>query len=136
MSYDLVKNGIVGLMQGLGYQESDEAVDFKNAPENEAGMTFILKNLKGEIDETCVDRFYDIQEWQVQIAFAKNAQNDLIIRDAMHRAKDTILITLDEPANWTSFVKIMKYKSWAVVETPNYYILDVRLQVTDQYIYT
>jgi hypothetical protein len=31
--------------------------------------------------------------------------------------------------------KILKYKSWDVTETPNYYVLDVKLNVLDQYIY-
>jgi hypothetical protein len=139
MSFDTVKNGIVTRLQGLGYTESLQAVDFKNAPANEYGNCFILKPLSGAMDEveseTMVDRFYDVQEWQVQIAFDKSAQNDIVNRDDLHRKKDLILKDLDNPANWSSFVRILKYKSWEVGEFENYFILTIKLKIVDTYTY-
>ena len=138
MSFDLVKNGIAGRLQGLGYSESLEAVDFKNASVNEYGSTFILKPLSGvmgEESETIVDRFYDEQEWQAQIAFCRSAQNDVIERDDLHRKKDLILKDLDKPANWSSFVRMLKYKAWEVAEFENYFVLTIKLLIVDTYIY-
>jgi len=139
MSYDLVKTGIADRLEILGYTESEQSVDFKNAPANEYGNTFILQALSGAMDadnsETIVDRFYDMQNWQVKIAFDKSAQSDVINRDDLHRKKDVILADLDKPANWTSFVRILKYKSWEVTEFPNYFILTINIAIIDQYIY-
>jgi len=136
MSYDAVKNGIANLLKALGYTESTQATDFKHASAHEYGNRYIIKNLSGENQEdTIVDRFYDAQEWQVQIAFERSEQNDVLQLDALHRAKDALLIKLDKPANWSGIAQMLKYASWTVVEAPNYYILDVRLSVLDSYIY-
>lgn len=135
-NYQTVKDGIAGRLNAFGYIESSQVADFKNAPANEYGNRYILKCLSGENKEdTIIDRFYDAQEWQILIAFARSEQNDITQYDVAHRAKDAIIKDLDKPANWASFVKILKYKSWEVTETPNYYVLDIRLQILDQYIY-
>jgi len=140
MSYDTVKNGIAGLLTELGYQESDEVVNFENASEHEYGNKFILTAQAGVMDEenseTIVDRFYDIQDWQIQIAFERSSNTDVINRDDLHRKRDTLLAKLDKPANWTSFVRVLKYKSWEVVEEKNYFILVVDLKVVDTYVYS
>ena len=136
MAYDTVKAGIAGRLNALGYVESSQSVDFKNAPVNEYGNRYILKCLSGENqNNTIIDRFDDKQEWQVLIAFIRSEQNDIISLDAVHRAKDIIIKDLDKPANWTSFVKILKYDSWEVVETNNYFVLDIRLEILDLYIH-
>jgi len=135
-NFDTVKSGIVGLLNALGYRESSQNVDFKNAPANEYGNTFILKPLTGENqNNTIIDRFDDEQEWQILIAFARSEQNDISNLDAAHRAKDAIIKSLDKPANWQSFVKILKYNKWSVVETPNYFIMDIRLSILDIFIH-
>ena len=135
-NFDTVKSGIVGLLNALGYRESSQNVDFKNAPANEYGNTFILKPLTGENqNNTIIDRFDDEQEWQILIAFARSEQNDISNLDAAHRAKDAIIKSLDKPANWQSFVKILKYNKWSVVETPNYFIMDIRLSILDLYVH-
>ncbi len=135
-NFDTVKAGIALRLGGLGYIESTQSVDFKNASANEYGNRYILKCLSGENKEdTIVDRFYDAQEWQIQIAFVRSEQNDIISLDAVHRAKDLIIKDLDNPANWTSFVKMLKYEKWSVIETPNYYVLDIVLSILDIYIY-
>ena len=138
MSFDLVKNGIVGRLNKLGYSESKEAENFKDASTHEYGNTFILKCLLGEMgagSETLIDRFYDNQEWHIQIAFKKTSNNEVIVRDDVHRKKDIILKDIDNPTNWRSFVRILKYKSWEVQENADYYVLSIRLYVIDTYTY-
>ena len=136
MSYDIVKGGIVARLNALGYLESSQAVDFKNAPANEYGMRYIIKCLSGENKEkTIVDRFYDAQDWQVQIAFARSENNDIVNLDALHRAKDLLLKDIDKPANWSGVAQLLEYNKWSVTEYPNYYILAVSLNVLDQYTY-
>jgi len=139
MAYDTVKTGIANLLKGLAYQESEEAFDFTDASSNEYGNTFILNCLSGEMDEqdseTIVDRFYDIQDWQIQIAFDKSANTDIINRDDLHRKKDIILKKLDKPTNWSSFVRVLKYNAWNLQETDNYFLLTINLKIVDTYIY-
>jgi|SRR3990167_4522565 len=136
MAYDTVKAGIAGRLNALGYIESSQSVDFKNAPANEYGNRYILKCLSGEnLNNTIIDRFDDKQEWHVLIAFIRSEQNDIISLDAVHRAKDIIIKDLDKPDNWTSFVKILKYDRWEVIETNNYFVLDIRLEILDLYIH-
>ena len=137
MAYETIKSGIATLLKTLGYTESSQAVDFKQASANEYGNRYIIKCLTGENQEdTIVDRFYDKQEWQVLIAFARSENNDITNLDAVHRAKDDLIKLLDKPANWTSFVDVMKYSKWSVMEMPNYYVLDIRLSIIDKYIYS
>jgi len=139
MAYDTVKTGVANLLKGMSYQESKEAFDFTDASSNEYGNTFILNCLSGAMDEqdseTIVDRFYDIQDWQIQIAFDKSANSDIINRDDLHRKKDTILKTLDKPINWSSFVRVLKYNTWNLQETDNYFLLTINLKIVDTYIY-
>jgi hypothetical protein len=135
-NYDTIKAGIAARLKALGYVESAKATDFKSAPANEFGNRYILKPLSGEnLNDLIIDRFDDKQEWQIQIAFTRGEQNDIVSLDAVHRAKDAIIKSLDNPANWESFVKLMKYEKWSVVETPNYYVLDIRLSILDLYIH-
>jgi hypothetical protein len=136
MSYDTVKSGIATRLNALGYIESSQAVDFKNAPANEYGLRYIIKCLSGENKEkTVVDRFYDAQDWQIQIAFERSAQDDITQLDALHRAKDLLLKDIDKPANWVGVAQLLEYSKWNVAEFPNYFVLDVRLNILDIYQY-
>jgi len=136
MSFDLLANGIKNLLQGLGYSESTEAVDFANASSNEYSNTFILKSIKGEIaDDSIVNQLDDRQAWEIQIAFERSSQNDITNREIAVRSKDIILTTLDKPANWSSFATVIKYKSWELKEFPNYFILSVQLEIIDRLTY-
>ena len=136
MSFDVVKNKIVSLMQSLGYAESSEATNFEGAPASEHSNTFILTSEAGEQPlETLVDRFYDMQEWRVQVAFSKSQHSEKIELDQLHRAKDSILTTLDNPANWTGGARVLKYNSWDVEELDSYYVLIVNLRILDTYTY-
>lgn len=133
-NYDTIKAGITGRLNALGYAESTQIVDFKNAAVSEYSNRYILKCLTGEnLNDIILDRFDDSQEWQILLAFSRSEQNDIIQYDAAHRAKDAIIKDLDKPANWSSFVKMLKYKSWSITEAPNYYILDIKLSILDEY---
>ena len=132
MAYDTIKSGIATRLNALGYIESSQITDFKNAPVSEYGLRYIIKCLSGEMhDETIVDRFKDAQEWQILIAFERSENNDITQYEAAHRAKDALLKDIDKPANWAGIAEILKYKSWKLEETPNYYVLDTRLEIID-----
>ena len=135
-NYLTVKAGIVTRLNALGYSESSDITDFKNAPANEYGNTYILKCLSGENqNNTIIDRFDDEQEWQIQIAFIRSEQSEVVQYDSMQIAKDAIIKDIDKPANWEGTVKIQKYSKWSVIETPSYFILDIRLSIMDEYIH-
>lgn len=136
-NFETVKAGIITLLKNKGYRASSQLIDFENASANEYGNTFILKCLTGENQEnTIIDRFDDLQEWQVLIAFDRSEHSDIIQYDKVHREKDAIIKYLDNPTNWTSFVKVLKYSRWEIVETSNYYVLDIRLSIIDIYTLT
>ena len=76
MSFDGIKDQLVARLGAKGYRESREPFDFENASPNEYGSTYIITPISGSMEdesETLVDRFYDVQLWQVQIAFDKSA---------------------------------------------------------------
>jgi hypothetical protein len=138
MSYRTVKEGISGILNKLGYTESQE-INLEEASSLEYGNTFIIKPESGVMEETISETlnqgFYDIQKWVISIIFAKSSQNDVINRDEMHEDKDTILTELDEPANWISYVRLQKYSTWNVQETKNYFVLAIELKIIDTYTY-
>jgi hypothetical protein len=137
MSFLTVKDGIVNILRTLTYQEA-ESVDIENVSTNEYDNTFILKCISGEQTDPSSDlsdHLLDAQVWTVTFMFAKSEQNDKINMDEIHAAKDNIIKELDDPVNWRSFVRFLKYKSWILEETPNYYLLTVTLSVTDTYTY-
>jgi hypothetical protein len=135
-NYDTVKAGIAGLLNALGYYESSKIVDFKNSPASEYGNCYILKCLSGENqNNTIIDRFEDEQEWLIQVAFDRSEHNDIIKYDEAQRAKDAIIKAIDKPSNWTSFVKILKYHSWSVEEFSNYFVVNIKLDVRDEYVH-
>jgi hypothetical protein len=138
MSYQTIKDGIISIMNVLGYQESNEAWNMENASASEYGNTFIIKALSGEINDTSeqlADRFYDNQTWEMTIAFEKSSQNESINMDNAQACRDTILSKLDNPSSWLSFTRIMKYKAWKMEETPAYFLLTITLNVVDVYTY-
>lgn len=138
MSHSTVSTGIENILKTLGYQESEQATSYENASANEYGNTFILKSISGEVSspsEDLSDHLLDTQTWQVLFAFGKSAQSDKVNLDEIHAAKDTIIKELDDPTNWRSFVRQLKYKSWTLDENPSYYLLTVTLTVTDTFTY-
>lgn len=138
MSYQTIKDGVIGILQGLGYQESAEAWSMENASANEYGNTFILKCISGEIgdnSEQLADRFYDNQVWEIKIAFEQSGQNESINLDSAHSAKDLILTKLDNPTSWIGFARMMKYRAWSMEETTAYFLLTITINVVDVYTY-
>ena len=139
MSYDLVRNGIAGIINALGYIQSSEAIDFASASVNEYGNTFILKCLSGDSDDevspTLNKGFYDIQKWQIQIAFERSAQSEASNYDILHRKRDAILADIDDPSKWGTYVRLQKYQSWSVQEFKNYLVLTIELKIIDTYTY-
>ena len=140
MSYLTVKNMIAGILKGQALSESKEINDFEGAPATELKTGFILKCESGELievdSETLNDRFYDRQEWTIQIAFPYSNNNDRANLDQIHIKKDALLIELDDPANWRASVRFMKYNSWNVQAQENFILLTIKLTVSDVYIYT
>ena len=133
-NYQTVKDGIANRLNGLGYAESSQAIDFANAPASEYGNRYIINALTGvNQNDQILSSFDDTQEWQILIAFERSEQNDIIQKDAAHRGKDAIIKDLDKPANWESFVKLLKYDRWEFIEVTNYFVIDIRLSVMDLY---
>ena len=136
MSFDLVYNGITGILKAQGLDESTQTIDFKDAPVNEYGNTFVIKCVSGEQPlETCINKFYDQQKWTIQVAYAKNDATAVVVSGEVNRRKDTLITKLDDPASWTGFVRMMKYSSWEITEHPNYFVLAITLAVQDTYTY-
>lgn len=139
MSHKTVKASIAANVKANGFALSN-VLDYEDAPVNEYGNTFIVKALSGENEEgnaeTIADRFYDEQVWQIQIAFARSENNEGNTLDTLHRKKDALLPFLDDQDNWRGNVRMQKYKSWEVIEQPSYYILDIKLKIVDQFIYS
>jgi hypothetical protein len=135
MAYDTIKNCLTLILNSVGLVESS-VIDFKNAPASEYETAYILKPLSGENqNNTIIDRFDDLQEWQIIIGFARSENNDIIQRDAANRMKDIIIKAVDKPSNWEGSVKVMKYKNWEIVDNPSYFIIDIRVEIIDELIH-
>ena len=140
MSYDTIRAGLKTRLTGLGYAEADDITDFSNVPQSKYGKSFILRVDAGEMDEessnTIITKFYDFQTWSVSLAFDKSSHSEKVNYDEMQRAREAIIKDLDDPPNWTGFAKIIKYRSWEIQETPNYFVLIIRFLILDQLNYT
>ncbi len=138
MSFDVIKNYVRNRLEGLTYIESKEPFDFENASSREFDKRFILTPVEGSVDpdgENLNTRLYDNQLWQVSIAFKKSAQNDVIKRDDMFRSVESIIKDLDNPNNYGSTVRQIRYESWEVEELDNYFLLKINFNIQDQYNY-
>lgn len=139
MSYDAIKTGVTGIIEGLALAPSDAAFDFEQASTTEYGHTYILKpvagDLSGEEADTLVDRVYDTQEWLLQVAFKRGKHLDATNLDEMHRKRDDLVKALDDPDNWTSFVRMMIVAGWEVEEFESYFVLNIVINITDTVTY-
>lgn len=138
MSYDILKNGLSGILTALGYRESNyDNVD--NCPDTEYDQAFILRPLNGRNDEenseTLSSLFYDIQSWQIEFPFSKSSQNQIVVKDIVHRKRDEIVREIDDPANWESYARIQKYLNWKVETRENFYLLIVEAKIIDKITY-
>lgn len=135
MSFDITKNYIAGRLKSLGYSESKQAFDFENAAKNEYDKSFILSVSSGELTDDgnkLSVSFIDTQIWEVSIAFDKAEHSDVIKRDIMYRKIEPIIKDLDNPTNWSSTLRYLRYVSWSVENLENYYLLTIRLTVQDK----
>jgi hypothetical protein len=140
MGFTTVYNGIRDILQGQELAEANHIYSYEDAAENEFSNTFILKPMSGSIDDDMsneiINKFHDTQVWQIQIGFNKEESADVSNRLLMHTKKDAILAKIDNPTNWSSFVRMLKYTAWEVVETENYVILQIELLILDTIIHT
>lgn len=137
MTFKSIKENLVRIMSNNEYNETD-VTDFANAPALEYDNSFIVQALSGEMgpeSETLVDRFYDIQDWEITIAYSKSSQSDIINRDDAQRKREILMTALDKPANWSNYVRLQKYRSWKLEELKSYYLLTINLRIIDQVIY-
>lgn len=138
MSYKTIKDGIVGILNGIGYSEASVIDSYEDASVQEYGNTFIIQCLEGTQEsesETLYGRTYDKQKWNLIIAFDRSNNNDAVNRDIIHIKKDAILTAIENHTNWTSFARMMKYDSWKFDMTDNYFLISLAINVTDVYTY-
>lgn len=138
MSFDTIKNYARNRLEGLGYFESKSAFNFTDAPSTEYDKAFILMPVSGTVDPDGANlniSIFDRQEWHVMIAFAKSTHNDVIKRDDMLRSVEAVIKDLDNPSNYSATVEFIRYVSWEIAETPNYFLLTIKLEIRDQYTY-
>lgn len=138
MSYDLIRNGLSDLMQGLGLQVSRYAT-LEGVPSSEYGNVFLLATKSGlnneGTSETLSDRVYDIQTWEIQIPFQKSNENQQANYDEINRKRDLIVKTVDKPGNWESYVRVQKFIDWEIEDRKSFFLLTIRLKIVDTIIY-
>lgn len=138
MSYDLISSGISNLMKTIGFQGSRYS-SFDGVPSEQFGNIFLLSRLSGQndsgISETISSLIYDVQIWEIQIAFQKNNESQSANYDDLNRKVDLIIKTLDSPANWESYARVQKYLNWRIEEKKSYYLLTMQLKIEDTIIY-
>ena len=135
MGYQAVRNGLAGIVKAAGFIESKSVTDFVGVSPREFDKRFIIKSVSGELDEetqeTLVDRFYDEQEWEIHLAIPRSENNDTVNRDNLGRDKDTVIKEVDDPANWSSYVRLQKYLSWEITEELSYFLLIIKVKIID-----
>lgn len=138
MSYDLINAGIVNLMQKIGFQASQYS-SIDNVPSSELGNTFLLARVSGQnneaVSETISSLMYDVQVWEINIAYQKSNENQSINFDEINRKVDLMIKTLDNPANWEVYARVQKYLSWKIEEKKNFFLLTMQLKIEDTVIY-
>jgi hypothetical protein len=137
MSYDIVNNGIKGIVTALGFAPSQYS-SIDSVPSEEVGNTFLLTPISGQNDEKSSETLsllYDIQIWELQIAFQKSNQNQSINFDEINRKRDQLIREIDDPANWESYVRIQKYLNWRIEEKKNFYLLTMQIKIIDTITY-
>ena len=140
MSYTTVRNEIISTVSALKYIESTQIDNYQDASANEYGNTFILNAVSGELNsgergETLVNRFYDDQEWELQVAFERSNFSDSANRDRLHRERVKFIRAIDDCTNWANSVRVQRYASWEVQEFDNYLVLVIIIQIIDTITY-
>lgn len=138
MSFDTIKAGLIARLRGLGYQESP-SIDVEDMASGEYGNTFIVRPISGENDEdtseTISSLVYDIQRWQIFVAFERSGQNQAVMTDEVQRKREALIQDLDDPASWASYARIQKYKTWTVEDKDSYFLLTIELKIIDTITY-
>ena len=138
MSFDIIKNYVKNRVEGLGYIESKMPFDFENASAREYDNHFILMPSEGSIDPDGANlniSVFDSQVWELYIAFSKSTLNDILKRDDMFRSIEAIIVDMDNPANYSGTVDLIRYDSWVVEEQENYFLLNIKFIIRTQYNY-
>lgn len=140
MSYITVYDGIKGILEGVSLSESSQGFKITNIPENEYGRVFILNEVSGEqnIEDSreIINKFHDEQTWQILIPYDNGSKQAKAAKFEIGKKRDEILAKLDNPTNWTSFVRQLKYVSWEIEELDNYNVLIITLEVNDTITHT
>ncbi len=134
MSYTTIKNGLIGILNGLNLVEEKETVDFKNKTAINFDNRYILtvnSGDKGEYTDTLADRMYDYQEWDIKIAYNRSENNDVVQYDKMHAKREEIMQTFDDPDNWSGIAQLIRYNGWKVEDLSSYYLLTIQYVVKD-----
>jgi len=138
MSFDAVKNGITGIMQAQGFKLS-QYKGINDVPASEHGNTFILNRVSGQNDEdtseTMASLVYDIQLWELMIFRQKSAENQSVNYDEIHRDIDVLIREIDDPANWSSYVRIQKYLNWKLEDKGTFYLMTMQIKIVDTVTY-
>jgi hypothetical protein len=138
MSYRTIKDGIVGILKGIGYSEASAISSYKEVAAQEYDNTFILQCNDGSQESesmTLADRCYDKQTWTLMFAYERSSQNDAVNVEEIQEKKDEIIAKIDNPASWLSFARVMNYDDWKLEMMDNYFIISMTIKVTDVYTY-
>ena len=139
MSYAGIKTGLKDIIEALQLSPSNEMIDFDNASPNEFANRYILfasqGNLEDESSETLASRVYDKQMWILQVAYSKGQHSQLINLDELNRKREELIKSIDDPANWTSFARMLNVAEWDVEDFEHYFVLNIRIEITDTIIY-
>ena len=139
MSYDGIKTGMKGIIEGLALAPSDEIIDFSTASPNAFAHTYILfpetGNLDGTAKESLASWVYDKEIWRMKVAFNRGIHSSFINLDELNRKREEIIKAVDNPANWTSFARMLNVTEWAVETFENYFVLSIKIEITDTVTY-
>ena len=139
MSYDLIKAGMKGIIEVLGLAPANQVINFEIASPNTFGKTYTMfpedGDMGGEEKESLHDRVYDKQDWIIQIAYNRGTHSSIIDLDELHRKREEVINAVDDPANWTSFTRMLNVVEWDVETLEHYFVLNIKVEITDTITY-
>lgn len=138
MSYTAIKDQIVKRLGTLGLQESNQAFDFANSSNKEYENTFIIfipnRSAESFENESLSQELYDVQTWEIQIAFAESEHSDIAQRDELQNKITDIIKDLDNPSNWqgiTNGARLQRYSDCEITKEDGYFLAIIRLTIQD-----
>lgn len=139
MSYDSIKTGMKNIIEALSLAQSSEVVDYEIAPPNQFGYTYILFPEHGDMvgveKESLADRVYDTQDWLVKIAWNRGTHSGPVNLDELNRKREEVVKAIDNPANWTSFARMLNVAEWNIETYEHYFVLIINVEITDTITY-